>query len=58
MPDPIPRPPRKKKKPVVKPPGKTPITKTVGDREVGIGGLRRQRTIDDIVDEAVSGNKK
>ena len=53
---PLPRPPRKKKT-VVKPAGKTPVTKTVGGREVGIGGLRRQRNIDDIVDEAQSGRK-
>jgi len=52
---PLPRPPVAKKP---KKPGKTPITKTVGNREVGIGGLRRQRNIDDIVDEAQSGKKK
>jgi len=55
MPDPVkrplPRPPVAKKKK----PGKTPITKTVGGREVGIGGLKRRKDIDDIVDKAQSG---
>lgn len=46
----IPRPPLAKKKP-----GKTPITRTRGGREVGIGGLKRLRDIDDIVDKAQSG---
>lgn len=50
---PLPRPPVAKKKK----PGKTPITKTVGGREVGVGGLKRRKTIDDIVDEAQSGKK-
>jgi len=51
---PLPRPPAAKRK---KKPGKTPITKTEGGREVGLGGLRRRRNIDDIVDEAQSGNQ-
>lgn len=45
---PLPRPPAATKKK----PGKTPITKTVGGKEVGIGGLRRRKKIDDIVDKA------
>jgi len=51
---PLPRPPTAKKK---KKRGKTPITRTEGGREVGIGGLKRRRSIDDIVDEAQSGNR-
>jgi len=51
---PLPRPPAAAKK---KKPGKTPITKTEGGREVGIGGLKRRQTIDDIVDKAQSGKK-
>jgi hypothetical protein len=54
-----------KKRPIQRPPaatkkkpGKTPITKTIRGREVGIGGLRRLRDIDDIVDRAQSGKKK
>jgi len=60
MPDPlrkpIPRPPVSRNIPRKKKPGKTPVTRTEDEREVGLGGLKRRRNIDDIVDSAQSGN--